>query len=301
MMPVYELSVVIAVQYAEANLEKIVSKLDPARHQQVEFLFCHADKDADIAKTIGGYGNTRVINGLSGSLIPHLWRDGIAVAQAGKVALGTAHCIPSEEWVDHLLAADMTAYPGIGGVIGNDSASSPRDWAVYLLRYVSFAPPRERAEVAEIAADNALYRRADIIQHADLLEKGFWEPSFHARFRASGQTLLLDPDLSVVHHNRYSTAQFFGQRLRHGKEFGLARAASLSAAKRLLLIILSPVLPLLFLSKIVIGVFKQGKYRLKLLMASPWLLLFLLAWGIGEAQGYLGARRDAVDENATTA
>lgn len=283
----YPLSVVIAVQYAQENLPEILRNLDPARHQDVEFLFCYTDADPDTIELVSGYENSRVLFAPSGSLIPHLWRDGIQAAQAEKVALGTAHCIPANDWVDRLLASDMTSLPGIGGVIENAESSSARDWAVYLLRYISFAPPQEKRQVIEIAADNAIYRRSDIMQQSDLLEKGFWEPSFHARFRKAGLTLELDPNIRVVHCNQYSTGQFFGQRLAHGKEFGLARVREISLVKRWLLIVLSPLLPVLFLKKIVGAVMQHGKYKSKLLKASPWLLLFLFAWGLGEAQGYL--------------
>jgi len=292
MTPEYNLSVIIAVQYAQGNLADILNNLDPAGHQDVEYLFCSTDADPATADIISGYENARVISGLEGSLIPHMWRDGIMAAQAKEVALGTAHCIPTVEWVEHLLAADMSRFPGIGGVIENDGASSARDWAVYFLRYISFAPPQEKREVVDVAADNAIYRRADIMEHADLLGKGFWEPSFHARFRKAGLIMLLDPSLCVVHRNLYSTRQFFLQRLSHGKEFGLARARELSRAKRLILITLSPLLPVVFLKKIVFAVIQQGKYKARLFMALPWLLLFLFAWGMGETQGYLAAGKE---------
>lgn len=281
----YRLSVVIAVQYAQDNLAQILRMLDPARHSDVELLFCSTDTDT--VERVDGYDNVRVLSAPRGSLIPHLWRDGIQAAKAEKVALSTAHCIPEVDWVDRLLAVDMSLLPGIGGIIANDDASDARGWAIYLLRYISFTPPQENRQVTEIAADNAVYRRADIIKYTDLLKKGFWEPSFHARFRQAGLSLSLDSTMRVIHSNRYTTGQFFRQRLAHGKEFGRTRASELSSFKRLLLIVLSPILPILFLSKIVRGVFQHGKYKLKLLQASPWLLLFLLAWGIGEAQGYL--------------
>ena len=288
----YQLSVVIAVQYAQENLPEVLRNLDPAGHQDVEFLFCYTDSDPDTTELVSGYENSRTLSAPSGSLIPHLWRDGIQAAQAEKVALGTAHCIPAADWVDRLLATDMTSLPGIGGVLENAESSDARGWAVYLLRYISFAPPQDKRQINEIAADNAIYRRADIMQHTDLLEKGFWEPSFHARFRQAGMSLELDPDISVVHCNQYSTGQFFAQRLAHGKEFGLARAREISPVKRWLLIALSPLLPVLFLKKIVSAVMQHGKHRSKLLKASPWLLLFLFAWGLGEAQGYLAAGKN---------
>lgn len=288
MKPEYRLSVVIAVQYAQQNLAEILRKLDPSSHQDVEFLFCHTDADSDTTEQVNGYQNIRTLSASSGSLIPHLWRDGIMAAQAEKVALGTAHCIPAADWVDQLLATDMTSTPAIGGVIENDGSSGARDWAVHLLRYISFSPPQEKRQVIEIAADNAVYRRKDIMQHTDLMEKGFWEPSFHARFRRAGLSLELDPAIKVVHRNRYSSGEFFRQRLAHGKEFGLARAREISTAKRLLLIVLSPLLPVLFLKKIVGAVMRHGQYKSKLITAFPWLVLFLFAWGLGEALGYIG-------------
>ena len=115
-----QLSVVIAVQYAQDNLPAILSNLDPAAHAEVEYIFCYTEEDADTTGLVSLYKNCRALSVPRGSLIPHLWRDGIIAARAEKVALGTAHCIPAADWVDRLLAADMTQTPGIGGVIEND-------------------------------------------------------------------------------------------------------------------------------------------------------------------------------------
>jgi len=285
----YKLSIVVAVQHAQKNLPEIIRKLNPAGSIDVEYIFCATDDDPDTGTLVAGFENVRVINSLHGSLIPVLWADGIKQAQAEKVALSTAHCIPADNWVEKLLTADMTDTPAIGGVIENDPAASARDWAIYFLRYISFTPVQKKRQVVEIAADNALYRRADILQHEDLLNIGFWEPSFHARFRQAGLKLELDPGISVLHKNCYNSGQFFGQRLAHGKEFGLARARLISTAKRMLLIVLSPLLPVLFLKKIVSAVMQHGGYNSKLIKASPWLIFFLMAWGLGEAKGYLAA------------
>ena len=286
------LSVVVAFEHSQQNLNGIVRNLDPASHPDVEFLFCYTDAAPEIANLAGSHDNLHLICGRPGSLIPHLWRDGIIAATGDRIALTTAHCIPDTHWVERLKTADLSETPAIGGVIDNDPASDARSWAIYILRYVSFAPPQAARAVLEIAADNALYRRVDIIQHMDLLEKGFWEPSFHARFRTAGLKLMLNPDLCVVHHNLYSTGQFFAQRIAHGKAFGLERAKQVSRIKHALLIVLSPVLPLLFLSKILRSVIGNANCKSHLWPALPWLLWFLMAWGMGEALGYLSALRN---------
>ncbi len=281
------LSVVIAVQLAQQNLPEIMRRLACERHPEVEFLVCHADTDPDVPRLLVNQGNIRVLPGLPGSLIPQLWRDGILAAQHASVAITTAHCIPDENWLQCLLQADLQGVAGIGGVFENQADSDAKGWAIFLLRYIAYAPPQAARRVEEIAADNALYRRADIVQHQDLLRQGFWEPSFHARFRAAGLTLALDPEMRVIHHNRYGARQFFGQRFAHGREFGLARAARLPWFKRIVLVILSPLLPLVFLRKIVIAARGQPQHRRQLRRAFPWLLFFLLGWGLGEARGYL--------------
>ena len=286
-MTVPSLSVVIAVQMAQQNLPEIIKRLGCERHPDVEFLVCYSDADPDVPRLLAKQVNIRALPGSPGSLIPHLWRDGILAARHAAVAITTAHCIPDENWVKCLLNTDLKGLGGIGGVIENHPGSDAKDWAIFLLRYFAYAPPQMARRVGEIAADNALYRRADILLHQELLKAGFWEPSFHARFRAAGLPLALDPRLRVIHQNRYRAGQFFHQRFAHGREFGLARAAGLPRLKRVLLIILSPVLPLVFLRKIVVATSGQPHCRRQLPSAFPWLLFFLMGWGLGEARGYL--------------
>lgn len=282
------LSVVIAVQHAEDNLPDVLSALRLDAHPEVEFLFCHTPADPRTPELVGEGENLRVLRSPSGSLIPCLWRDGILAARGERVATTTAHCIPAADWVERLAAAELDGETvGVGGTIGNAPDSDAMGWAAYLLRYAAFAPPRPAAsEVHEIAADNALYRRQDILRHGDLLAQGFWEPSFHARFRAEGLRLSFDPGLRTLHRNRYTAAQFARQRLAHGREFGLARAGLLQWPKRLLLTLASPGVPLVLLRRIFRATRGRPGFGEQLPRASPWLLAFLLSWSAGEARGY---------------
>lgn len=281
------LSVVVAVQHAQQNLPELLRVLDIINHQEVEFLFCYTDADPEIAAKLAGESSIRLMHSAPGSLIPHLWRDGIQAAQGDYVAITTAHCIPDGDWLRNLEQVQWEELAGVGGIIENHADSTALDWAVYLLRYVSFAPPQTVRRVEEIAADNAVYRRALIQQQPDLLQQGFWEPSFHARFRVAGFALALDPRLRVIHRNRYTARQFFAQRYAHGRAFGLARANALPLFKRMLLVVLSPLLPLVFLRKIVVAARGNPHTRGHLPRALPWLLFFLLGWGLGEARAYI--------------
>jgi hypothetical protein len=282
------LSVVIAVQRAAENVPEILERLACEGHPDVEFFLCHAGDDAGSLRMPAAPGNVRVLTGAPGSLIPHLWRDGIRAARHATVAVTTAHCIPDEDWLPCLLRLDLGGeIAGVGGVIESHPASDAVGWAIYLMRYLPYAPPQSARRVSEIAADNAAYRRAEILRHEDLLRDGFWEPSFHARLRADGLALALEPRLRVFHRNCYGAGEFFGQRLAHGRDFGRARAARLPVAKRWLLLAASPILPLVFLHKIVAAALRRPHCRRQLPRALPWLLYFLAGWGLGEARGYL--------------
>lgn len=282
-----KLSVVIAVQYAADNLPEILQAIRPDHYPDTEFLFCYTDADPGVPASVSGFANAIALKAATGSLIPHLWAQGIRRAKGAHVAITTAHVIPERNWIDTLLQTDLDEYAGVGGVIVNDPRSGYRDWAIYFLRYIAFSPPAETAVVNEIAADNAVYQRDELLKYPDLLDIGFWEPSFHACFRQNGKQLLLNPELIVVHRNRYTSRRFFGQRFAHGRAFGLARAVQLSVLKRWLLILLSPVLPMIFLARIMRTVFRQGAYSRYLPGAFPWLIFFLSGWGLGEARGYL--------------
>lgn len=281
------LSVVVAVRDAQANVAAILERLACDRYPQVEFLVGHTDRDPEVPRLVPSSPNVRLFEAPPGSLIPHLWRDGIRAAAADRVAVTTAHCVPSEDWVLSLLRADLREVAGVGGTIENDPASGAMGWAIHIQRYAAYSPPQGARRVEDIAADNAVYRRADIVGQGDLLAEGFFEPQFHARFRAAGAGLALDPTIRVTHRNRYRAATFFGQRYEHGRQFGAARAHALPAARRIMLVLASPVLPLVFLRKIVRSARRHEVLRRHWVRALPWLGFFLLGWGLGEARGYV--------------
>jgi hypothetical protein len=291
MNPGVQLSIVVAVQRSEANLPAIREALDTAANPDVEFIFCHAATAADACRQADGGVNVADLYGGNDALIPHLWRDGIRAATGAWVATTTAHCIPTPDWVARLRESAASGDAAVGGLLRNDADARPMDWSIFLLRYAAYASPQPARSVADVAADNAVYRRALVIQHRDLLADGFWEPSFHAALRAGGHALRLEPSLLVVHRNRYRAVDFFRQRVAHGRQFGRARARALRPWARIGLLVAAPVLPLLFLRKIVIAASRHPVCAPRLLTASGWLVVFLCGWGLGEAQGYFDAVR----------
>src|SRR5260370_8791818 len=124
MNPAIKLSIVVGVQHAQENVAQIVRALAPTLHPEVEFLFCHTAADPDLPALVGTQGHVRVIPGPAGSLIPHLWRDGILAARGERVATTTAHCIPAAGWVEALIPPYL-AHPTPGGTHQTDPHSDP--------------------------------------------------------------------------------------------------------------------------------------------------------------------------------
>lgn len=288
------LSVVIGMQYAMANLPAILAALRPGLISgQAEVLLCHA---ADDPLAVADQPGLRVVTGAADALIPALWRDGILAARSNAVALLSGHCVPDAGWLDRALTLDLDRCAGYGGLIVNDPASDAVGAAIHLLRYHGFASAPTARPVREIAADNAVYRRVAIMACTDLLANGFWEPAYHARFRARGLGLELRPDLIVTHVNRYTPRQFMRQRRWHGRSFGLSRAMAAPAPRRWVMLLGGTVAAFpVFAVKLTRLIRRDPVLRPDLGRAAPWFYLFLANWSLGEVWGYatavFGARR----------
>lgn len=281
------LSVIIAVQFSQDNLAAIFDALGLELHQDVEVLLCYSSDDpvsAELAEH-----RIRLIEARADSLIPQLWRDGIIAATSNRVALLTSHCVPSENWVNVLKECDLEENVAIGGIIRDCDQADMVGKAIHLLRYASYSDFQDEVVAAEIAADNAIYRRDEILNCADLMELGFWEPSYHERFRAKGLTMKLTPDLQVVHRNQYSPRQFMRQRRRHGRAFGHARSVGASSMTRGLMLVTAPLAFLIHALKRTFGALRSSVLRSSYFASAPLFYLFMLNWNWGEAQGYADA------------
>lgn len=281
-----QLSVVIAVKGAPANLHEVVERLDCDRRPTVQFCFaCAGAAPAALPRT----ANCESIEGPETALVPELWRDGIHRARADRVALVTTQCIPSQDWIDRLLEADLGAHVGVGGAIDLSLSCAAPQRAVYLLRFSSFSSQRAPGVVADIAADNAVYRTAAIKAHGDLLEEGFWEPSFHRRFAREGLSLKFDPALLVTYRGAEQPSDFRRMRFTHGREYGSSRGKAVTGLRRLGFLAASPLLAPLILGRVVARALPRPPHRQALPTALPWLAIFTVAWSLGETRGYLDA------------
>ena len=222
------------------------------------------------------------------ALIPELWATGIRQTSGDIVALTTAHCVPAKDWLRQIRQAHQAPVPAVGGAIENDTLAGIVDWAVYFCRYSHYMLPLQERFVAEIAGDNASYKRVYLDRYQQAWRQGFWEPSVHAELRRAGLPLLLAPSIVICHKRSFGFWAFMQQRFQHGMRFGQWRAAPLTVAQRALHVLRSPAIPLLLLGRIGRQVVAKRRHLRQFVLCLPVLMLFLLSWTAGEAAGHLG-------------
>ena len=137
-----------------------------------------------------------------------------------------------------------------------------------------------------MAADNAVYRRRDLLAHRETWQAGFWEPDYHRRLKAAGGSLYFVPDARVRLGHGLAARRFCALRRRHGRQFGESRGASRPFAWRLAVALAAPLIPCVLALKVTRRALVQPDLLPRYLTALPMLALFILCWSLGEAAGY---------------
>lgn len=283
-----KLSVVLASQNALTSVSDCLKTLEnQCKEADIQIIVVDNSTD-DTAEIIEReFPNVKLINAAKEKLIPELWGIGIEKSAGEYVALTTTHFVPSENWIAETLLANKADYAGIGGAIENEEAAGIVSWAVYFCRYSPYMLPFEKVEVEDFAADNASYKRRNLELVEEAMSDGFWENFVHQKMRKADMKLLKTPEIVVYHRDSFTFSGFMSQRFHHGKQFGNTRAAQMPLATRLIYAALSPVIPFLYLYRIIGRVFAKKRNVGKLVLALPVLMLFLLSWSAGEFSGYL--------------
>ena len=177
--------------------------------------------------------------------------------------------------------------PAVGGAGGafalaSDSRPSVAGW--FFLRYSNYIEERWRAgpTTGEIAGDNAMYRRSDLLT-AGSSAAGFWELEVHPQLRRAGLSLVAVAGATAVLMDAPHPSRAVRERFDHGCHFGASRVTS--PAMRARLIAAAPAVPVVLLMRIARRVWPYPRYRRRFVRALPWLCLFLMAWALGEGVG----------------
>lgn len=235
-----------------------------------------------------GTPGLRVVRGRPGALAPELWRDGLRVTDAPRIAFSSAAMVPSAGWLDALLARlDGPGVAAVGGPIAPASGLGPTDRALYLLRYGNYMPPLDDRAVPGPAGDNALYRRERLAGLDHSIAGGFWEAEIHRVLRARGELLATAGAAVVTYHGGERLGDALARRFRHARRYGASRAGAMPAAERLARLAGAPAVPAVLARRAVAALGSRGVSVRPWLAAAPGFALLAAAWSAGEATGVL--------------
>ena len=226
-----------------------------------------------------------------GDLVPTFWGLGIANARGDVVALTTTQFRVTEGWARELLRpfeADDTVGAGGSVTVSPDAAALTR--AVFLIRYSEHMAVPGAPSPAEIAGDNAAYRRAAVLRACPNVADGFWEVDVHRVLRAQGGRIVHVPQAIAEFSPALSLREMFANRVVHGSHFGAYRVQVLRWP-RLVAVAVTPLVPMVLLARILGRIRRTGQSLSSAFVLLPAMVTLLGAWAVGEARGALFAAR----------
>lgn len=213
---------------------------------------------------------------------------GIRRATAELVALAEDHCFPNPDWARNLIETHRGPWAVGGPAIRNANPSNSVSWADLFVAYGPWLAPTKPREVQFLPGHNSSYKRAVLVPYERTLETRMEaETLLHWELCAKGQRLYLEPAAWVDHTNfslwsSWLVDQFYG-----GRVFASFRALQMSALRRLVYIIGSPLIPLVRLIRIATAVWRYSdQWMGRLLSCLPTLVIGLALNGIGQMMGY---------------
>lgn len=221
------------------------------------------------------------------ALVPQLWREGIEQSAGDIVALTISPMVPARDWIETLRAKHRD-YDAVGGAIDPEPGIRIRDWAEYFCRYAPDMLPFAGHDCMDLPGDNASYKRALLDRTRGAWSDGFWEPVVHRELAADNVVLWHAPELVVRQGSSAGIRAFVDQRLRHGRAHGRQRGVHFGRMRNVAGVLGAPIVPPLLTLRILRQVWARRRYRLRAVLALPLILLFNVAWAVGEARGHLG-------------
>ena len=225
--------------------------------------------------------------------IPEMRALAFRHARADAVAVIEDHVLVPRDWSRRLLAALREGHDVVAGTVDNAASTRTVDWAAFLCEY-SHVASAAAGQTFALTGNNIVYRRTVLDRYASTVAQGRWEDHLHRVMRDGGVALTCRSDISVHHKMHYTVGEYLAQRYLYARSYAGLRRVDLGTAGRLVFTIGTAALPAILLLRIVRRVVVNDRYRPHLVRSLPLIALFVCAWAIGEAVGYVAGPGDAL-------
>jgi hypothetical protein len=153
-----------------------------------------------------------------------------------------------------------------------------------------YAWTRPETDPAILTAANVAYRRPVVARVARWMQEGAWENVVHQRLARDGLRFAFEPAARIRQNGTHRVGAFCTNRYRHGRAYARARLAQGDPRGQWARAASFPLLPWLLTWRVA-----RAAARLDCLAfcrALPFTWVFLTAWSLGEAVGYLRGPAD---------
>jgi len=273
------------IAYLDRTLQAL-SNLDSTG--QIEVIVADGSSSGDGRQVAEQFPHVRYL-GIQEATMPAAKAVGIREASSDLIAVLDGGVEVEGSWLGEALAAmEDGSLAAVGGAVVLDSIESAANRALYLFEYGMFNPPLQDGPTeGDLPGNNVVYRRSWLLRDGDTLldELGFNKPFIHERIRRSRGILALRQSMRVNHLVRYQFMEAATSRYHYGRCFGALRRQRSPWPRKLLLLLGSPLVPLLLLVRHYRRALNHPGNRRLLAGARGALAGICLAWGLGECLG----------------
>lgn len=282
------LSVIAASARSAQEVDVFLNRILPqTKVTGAEVIILDSTEDRHLDQIRTRHPGATILSFPRGSTLPRLWGVGVARAQGGIIAVTETSCIPHENWVMSILSAHGGPHPVIGGAVEMDGGRSLVDWAAYFCEYGQFMGPAAEGVVSEVPGNNVSFKREMLKRGREFIENGFWKTYWCRQLQAEGVQLYAVPAIIVHYGKSYRLCPFLVRRFHHGRCFAGMRIAGMSPARRAGYVVGSPLLPIVFLARIIGAILPKRRHLGRFAVCLPMVIVAVLSWSLGELCGYL--------------
>jgi len=287
------LSVIIVAYNARQTIVQCLQALEPQLitpdfKSEVVLIDSSNDGTADLVQT--QFPWVRLLRFSERLLVGNARNRGVALARGNILAFTDADCVAAPNWLVELVAAHRThETPAIGGVIAHTESGGVIAWANYFCEYSQWLPQPKTQAMVDIPGACYSVKRWAFERFGPFLEDTYSsDTAFNWRLERAGYKTLFVPRIRVSHISLYNLKTLLLKKIRHGSYFARVRTSErkLTWLQRLGFEAAMPVLPFLLFYRRALLVFQHPPYIGPFFISAPLVWLALLAWSIGEAQGY---------------
>lgn len=296
-----KLSIVVGlISGKRADLQRCLRALDAQTWRPAEVIVPYDDPCADVATLAAEFPAVRFIRaeGLdtwsarAGASREHhdtLRTIGIRAAGGEYVVLTEDHAHAAPTWCEEMVGA-LDRHPGAAAVGGAVECGSDRllNRAVWFCDFGRYQNPLPEAKAEFVSDSNVAYRREALEAVSESWRDDYHETALHWAMVKAGFELRTTPR-AVVWQTRsgLTLAQAVGERYVWARSFAGTRARLVGWPKRLVLALLSPLLPFVMTARLCRTTLQRGRHTRELMRALPAIWFLQTAWAIGELAGYV--------------